>query len=85
MAKFTGISNVAFVAEAVIYITLTLNLNNMEKPITRKQHGFTDYSYVPFVVAAPSLVGFEDEPTAVQLTRGRSGNILATSLFTRAE
>lgn len=57
----------------------------MEKPISRKQHGFTDYSYVPLVAAAPSLVGFEDQPTAARLARLLSGGILASSLFTRAE
>ncbi|MCK8493833.1 MULTISPECIES: SPW repeat domain-containing protein [Spirosoma] len=57
----------------------------MEKPITRKQHGFTDYSYIPLVAAAPVLASFENEPTAVTLTRVLSGSILASSLFTRAE
>ncbi|RYF69542.1 MAG: hypothetical protein EOO39_17370 [Cytophagaceae bacterium] len=57
----------------------------MEKPISRQQHGFTDYSYVPLMAAAPALVGFEDQSTAVTLTRVLSGSILATSLLTRAE
>ena len=57
----------------------------MEKPITRTQHGFTDYSYIPTVAAAPSLVGFTDEQTATQLTRVLSGSILVSSLLTRAE
>lgn len=57
----------------------------MVKPISRQQHGFTDYSYVPLVAAAPALVGFTDQPTAVTLTRLLSGSILATSLLTRAE
>jgi hypothetical protein len=57
----------------------------MEKPITRKQHGFTDYSYIPLVAAAPSLVGFTGQKTATQLTRVLSGSILASSLLTRAE
>ena len=57
----------------------------IEKPISRREHGFTDYSYVPMVAAAPWLVGFTDESTAVRLTRVLSGSILATSLLTRAE
>lgn len=57
----------------------------MDILITRKQHGFTDYSYVPLVAAAPSLVGFTNEKTATQLTRVLSGSILASSLLTRAE
>lgn len=57
----------------------------MKKPISRQQHGFTDYSYVPLVAAAPTLVGFDDQPTAVALTRLLSGSILVTSFLTRAE
>ena len=57
----------------------------MEKPISRREHGFTDYSYVPMVAAAPWFIGFTDEPWAVRLTRVLSGSILATSLLTRAE
>ena len=57
----------------------------MEKPISRQQHGFTDYSYVPLVAAAPSLAKFTDQPTATKLTRWLSGSILASSLLTRAE
>ena len=57
----------------------------MEQPISRKQHGIADYSYVPLVAAAPSLVGFENEPTATQLARVISGGVLATSLLTRYE
>lgn len=57
----------------------------MNQPITRVEHGFTDYSYIPMVAAAPSLVGFEDEKTATTLCRVASGAILASSLLTRAE
>lgn len=59
--------------------------NVMNQPISRKQHGFTDYSYVPLVASAPELVGFTDNPTATTLCRVLSGGILASSLFTRAE
>jgi hypothetical protein len=57
----------------------------MNQPISRKQHGFTDYSYIPLALALPKLAGFEDENTAVTLTRVLAGNILTSSLFTRAE
>jgi hypothetical protein len=57
----------------------------MEKPISRKQHGFTDYSYIPLAAAAPELFDFEDEKTAVLLSRIQAGNILLSSLLTRAE
>lgn len=57
----------------------------MEKPILRKQHGYTDYSYIPAVLMAPEILGFEDEETAKLLCRVMSANVLLSSLFTRAE
>lgn len=57
----------------------------MNKPISRPQHGFTDYSYIPLAAAAPSLFGFEEEEKAAWLARGLSSGILASSLLTRAE
>ena len=57
----------------------------MEQPISRRQHAFTDYSYIPAVAAAPTLFGFEDEPDAVLMTRVLAGGILLSSVFTRAE
>jgi len=57
----------------------------MEKPISRRQHGFTDYSYIPLALTIPKLASFEDEPTAVTITRVLAGNILMSSFFTRAE
>ena len=57
----------------------------MEQPISRQQHGFIDYAYVPPVAATPELVGFENELTATTLTRLLSGGVLAATLLTRAE
>jgi hypothetical protein len=57
----------------------------MDKPITRVQHGFTDYSYIPLVSSAPHLVGFTDNKTATTLCYVLSSSILASSLVTRAE
>lgn len=57
----------------------------MDKPITRVQHGFTDYSYIPLVSSAPHLVGFTDNKTASTLCYVLSSTILASSLVTRAE
>jgi hypothetical protein len=57
----------------------------MDKPITRVQHGFTDYSYIPLVSSAPHLVGFTDNKTASMLCYVLSSSILASSLVTRAE
>lgn len=57
----------------------------MEKPISRKQHGFTDYSYIPLALLSPKIFDFEDEETAKLLTQVQAGNILLSSFFTRAE
>lgn len=57
----------------------------MNQPISRQQHGFTDYSYIPLALTIPKLAGFEDEKKAVALTRVLASGILASSLFTRAE
>lgn len=57
----------------------------MSKPISRRQHAFTDYSYVPLVASAPDLVGFTEEKTATTLCHVLSSSILLSSLFTRAE
>jgi len=57
----------------------------MNKPITRVQHGFTDYTYIPLVSSAPHLVGFTENKTATTLCYVLSSTILASSLVTRAE
>jgi len=57
----------------------------MEKPITRVQHGFTEYSYIPLVSSAPHIVGFSENKTATTLCYVLSSSILASSLVTRAE
>ncbi|OUJ70470.1 SPW repeat domain-containing protein [Hymenobacter crusticola] len=57
----------------------------MQKPISRRQHAFTDYSYVPLVASAPELVGFTQEKAATTLCHLLSGTVLLSSLFTRAE
>jgi hypothetical protein len=57
----------------------------MPKPISRRAHAFTDYSYVPLVSAAPDLVGFTDEKVATTLCHVLSSTVLVSSLFTRAE
>ena len=57
----------------------------MNKPITRREHGFTDYSYIPLVAAAPHLVGYQDNKTATTMSYVLSSGILTSSLLTRAE
>ncbi|RYY27476.1 MAG: hypothetical protein EOP41_03915 [Sphingobacteriaceae bacterium] len=56
----------------------------MPKPISRKAHGFTDYSYIPLALAAPKLFDFEDEQAKLA-TRIQAGSVLLSTLFTRAE
>lgn len=57
----------------------------MNKPITRKAHGFTDYSYIPLALTSPILFDFEDEEKAKLVSKIQAGSILISSLFTRAE
>lgn len=57
----------------------------MNQPISRRQHAFTDYSYVPLVASAPDFIGFTQEKTATALCRALSSTVLLSSLFTRAE
>ena len=57
----------------------------MNQPISRREHGFTDYFYIPLVSAAPQLAGFTHEKTAATLCYVLSSSILVSSVFTRAE
>ena len=57
----------------------------MFQPISRKQHGIADYSYVPSVMAAPNLARFADDTTPARLSRAFAATSLANTLFTRAE
>jgi hypothetical protein len=57
----------------------------MIKGITKDWHGFIDYSYVPIVLAAPKLVGFEDEKWASDFCYALSAAVLGYSLLTDAK
>ena len=57
----------------------------MNQPITRQQHGVSDFLYSPLVAAAPALAGFTEEKTATELAYVLSGTLLASTLTTRAE
>jgi len=57
----------------------------MDKPISRKAHGFTDYSYIPLALTSPILFDFENEEQAKIASKIQAGSILISSLFTRAE
>ncbi len=58
---------------------------NVKQPITRQMHGVADLTYIPTVAAAPEMVGFTEEKTAVTLCRILSGGLLLSGLMTRAE
>jgi hypothetical protein len=57
----------------------------MRQPITRKQHGIADYTYVPSVLSAPNLAHFADDTTPARLSRAFGATSLVNTLFTRAE
>lgn len=57
----------------------------MNKPISRKAHAFTDYSYIPLALASPIIFDFEDEEQAKLAGKIQAGSVLVSSLFTRAE
>lgn len=53
--------------------------------IKKDQHVFTDYSYIPLVLAAPKLVGFGQDKTAATVCRAMSLTVLGYSLLTDAK
>jgi hypothetical protein len=57
----------------------------MRQPISRKQHGIADYTYVPSVLSAPNLARFTDDTTPARLSRAFGATSLVNTLFTRAE
>jgi len=57
----------------------------MIKGITKEQHWITDYSYVPLVMAAPKLIGFDDEEKVARLCYAVSSATLMYSLLTDAK
>lgn len=57
----------------------------MWQPISRRQHGLADYTYVPAVFAAPRLAGFAGDARPARLARAFSVAVLASALCTRAE
>jgi hypothetical protein len=57
----------------------------MFRIIPRPVHAATDYLYAAALVAAPSLVGFEEDGQAVLAARALAGTTVAASLCTRYE
>lgn len=53
--------------------------------ITKDKHWITDYTYIPLVLAAPKLVGFEEEKEAANLCYTLSLTVLGYSLLTDAK
>jgi hypothetical protein len=52
--------------------------------IRKKYHGIADYCYVPLVLFAPTLVGFEKNKLAANLCRAFSLSALSYTLCTKA-
>ena len=50
--------------------------------ITKEGHAFIDYSYVPLVLAAPTLAEFEEEKAAAVLVRTMAITVLGYSMIT---
>lgn len=53
--------------------------------IKKKHHVYADYSYVPMVLAAPAIAGFEDNKPAALICRSFALSALAYSLCTKAK
>lgn len=57
----------------------------MIKGITKDMHVYADYSYIPVVLLAPKLMGFEDDRTSAMVCRSFALAELGTSLLTDAK
>jgi hypothetical protein len=57
----------------------------MIKGITKKKHFYADYSYVPLVLAAPTIADFEDDKLAAGICRAFAVKALGVSLLTDAK
>ncbi len=57
----------------------------MIKGITKEMHVYADYSYIPAVLLAPKLMGFEKDSKAATVCRSFAIAELGTSLLTDAK
>jgi len=57
----------------------------MERPISRKAHGFAELVYPVLTALAPELFKFDDDKKATNLTRAMAGAMAASALGTKAE
>ena len=53
--------------------------------ITKEMHVFTDYTYIPVVLAAPNIGKFEQDELPANVCRAFAGTVLAYSLLTDAK
>ncbi|GEM_PF-738608 len=56
----------------------------MIQGITKDMHVYADYSYIPMVLLAPKLMGFEGDRTSAMVCRSLAFAELGTSLLTDA-
>jgi hypothetical protein len=57
----------------------------MTKGITKDMHVYADYSYIPLVLLAPKIMGFENDTTSTMICRSFAIAELGTSLMTDAK
>lgn len=57
----------------------------MIQGITKDMHVYADYSYIPMVLLAPKLMGFEDDRSSAMVCRSFAFAELGTSLLTDAK
>ena len=57
----------------------------MIQGITKDMHVYADYSYIPLVLLAPKLMGFEEDRTSAIVCRSFALAELGTSLLTDAK
>jgi hypothetical protein len=57
----------------------------MIQGITKDMHVYADYSYIPMVLLAPKLMGFETDRTSAMVCRSFAFAELGTSLLTDAK
>lgn len=57
----------------------------MIQGITKDMHVYADYSYIPMVLLAPKLMGFEDDRSSAMVCRSFAFAELGTNLLTDAK
>lgn len=57
----------------------------MNKPISRKAHGFAEWAYIPLTALSPELMHFRNDARPRNLARIMAGLMLTSALMTRSE